>query len=372
MSNSEAGARPFYKPELDVVRLIAFIMVFFHHVLPRDPVFYSRHAPSPLLADFLTAISNSLGFGLPLFFSLSAYLITRLLILEKERSGKIHLRSFYIRRTLRIWPLFYTGIAIGLVYALLWKHHDHLKMLGFYSLFLANFYFLNNYAVENPAVPLWSLSLEEQFYLIFPLLLSIFSIRRIPYIGAAMILCSLLALFWMGNHHRDVDQYIWTRFSAHLIFFGVGVLLAFHTSQREIDLKLGMRALLFAGAIFVMIMSAFMTSAKQFGNATSGWSVVMGYMGAAAGCVLLLGAALDIKEKLPGWMIYLGKISFGLYVYHFLYLMIFKSFIGVGGWKVQPLALVPTVLTAMISYRYLEKPFLNIRKYFTFVANRPV
>jgi peptidoglycan/LPS O-acetylase OafA/YrhL len=375
-AKTDAGRKSYYKPELDVIRLIAFGMVFFHHVLPRDVMFFGNHLSNPALIKFFASIGNSFGFGLPLFFFLSAYLIATLLILEKQSTQTIHLRSFYIRRILRIWPLFYFGLAIGALYALLWSHYDQFKMIGFYAAFLGNLFFINNHASENPAVALWSLSLEEQFYIVFPILLSVMGVRRTPIIAIGMVVLSLVALFWMGNQRLDVDEAIWTSTLSQLIFFGSGVLLAYFTIGKKVDLSIGVRFLLIIVAFGLMISSAFLFDIKYFGNAKSGLSVVVGYCGVALACVLLILGFLDIRIKFPGWMIYLGKISFGLYVYHFLYLMLVghvaSKYMDRTVWLILPLALIPTILTAMLSYRYLETPFLNLRKRFAFINSRPI
>jgi hypothetical protein len=107
------AAAKFHLPELDVVRFVAFFMVFLCHVFAHGPAAYERyfgHTTSRFFAGF----ADSFAFGLCLFFFLSAYLISELLLREQTISGTIDIKRFYQRRALRIWPLYFLGVAIGL------------------------------------------------------------------------------------------------------------------------------------------------------------------------------------------------------------------------------------------------------------------
>ncbi len=99
-------AERFYLPELDVLRFFAFFAVFVCHVAPSGPYFYESHG-------VLGRLGVSGAFGVDLFFTLSGYLITSLLLREREQSGDINLKAFYARRTLRIWPLYYFSLALA-------------------------------------------------------------------------------------------------------------------------------------------------------------------------------------------------------------------------------------------------------------------
>jgi peptidoglycan/LPS O-acetylase OafA/YrhL len=105
----------FYQPELDGLRFYAFLAVFVYHTLPQQPAFYrSLHLPLPSL---WAAVASSGASGVDLFFTLSAFLITALLLRERQQTGGISLRLFYIRRILRIWPLYFFVLAVAVVLA---------------------------------------------------------------------------------------------------------------------------------------------------------------------------------------------------------------------------------------------------------------
>jgi peptidoglycan/LPS O-acetylase OafA/YrhL len=123
----EAGyksAGRFYRPELDVVRFLAFFFVFLHHALP------DGHDPRVAMLSggilrILDATANACGFGMSLFFTLSAFLICELLLRERQAIDTVEVKQFYIRRILRIWPLYYLALALGAVVALLPGGHPH-------------------------------------------------------------------------------------------------------------------------------------------------------------------------------------------------------------------------------------------------------
>jgi len=96
------SARRFYLPELDVLRFFAFFGVFFCHIPPYAP-----------LQGPLVPLYTSGAFGVDLFFTLSGYLLTSLLLRERDQTGDIDPKAFYVRRTLRIWPLYYFSIGLA-------------------------------------------------------------------------------------------------------------------------------------------------------------------------------------------------------------------------------------------------------------------
>jgi hypothetical protein len=132
--------RRFYRPELDVVRFIAFFLVFRHHSLPIG--LDSRTAALPHgLAQGVITVGLSSSFGLSLFFTLSAYLICELLLREREATGVVQAKQFYIRRILRIWPLYFAGLAIGLAFALIsGGNPDALPWAAWSAIMLGNWF----------------------------------------------------------------------------------------------------------------------------------------------------------------------------------------------------------------------------------------
>src|SRR5580658_4566258 len=112
-AQAKVGRSSFYRPELDVLRFFAFLAVFlFHFNHPAE--FYVQHGIPRAIAVGATSFVEAGVFGVDLFFVLSAYLITELLLREKDLCGSLDVKGFYLRRILRIWPLyfFYIGVAM--------------------------------------------------------------------------------------------------------------------------------------------------------------------------------------------------------------------------------------------------------------------
>src|ERR1700682_5098743 len=153
----------FYLPELDGLRFFAFLAVFLSHVA----VFSNGGSEAK---PAIIQIFNLMGrFGVHLFFAVIAYLLTVLMIREKDKFGRLDVRAFYMRRLLRIWPLYFTWIAALMLTRRLWSDYSagfFVPWLLFAGNFQASLIAINSLVV----LPLWSLSVEEQFYLIWPLL----------------------------------------------------------------------------------------------------------------------------------------------------------------------------------------------------------
>jgi peptidoglycan/LPS O-acetylase OafA/YrhL len=139
-----------------------------------------------------------------------------------------------------------------------------------------------------------------------------------------------------------------------------------------------LRSAVALGAIVLWFIASFLFHIKDPGPATSALSLVVGYIAVEIGCVLLLLAIMGISPmRLPRPLIYLGRISFGLYVFHLLGLQIASTFsqkIHAGHLGVfrTLLGLAITILFASISYRFYETPFLKLKKRLEVVKSRPV
>jgi peptidoglycan/LPS O-acetylase OafA/YrhL len=144
----------FYRPELDVVRFLAFMLVFLYHDLPR---FADIHDDRILkgLAPVFNATVGACSFGLSLFFTLSAFLICELLLRERESTRTVNVKQFYIRRILRIWPLYYFGLALGVAFALLpGGERAEIVKIGWFVIFMGAWQFAVHGSLINPIHPL--------------------------------------------------------------------------------------------------------------------------------------------------------------------------------------------------------------------------
>lgn len=196
-----------YLPQLDGVRALAILIVFAAHCG------YGHIVP--------------VGFGVTVFFFLSGYLITTLLRIERARTGAVSLSAFYLRRSLRILPPMYlTLLAAGALYALGlldWMPVAPAAILG-QATFLTNYPGLFGTEAVLP-VPLWSLAIEEHFYLIFPLVFSLWLARLQPRRAAraCLAICAAVLAIRCVNVWRLADyslNYSWTHTRIDAILLG--------------------------------------------------------------------------------------------------------------------------------------------------------
>lgn len=353
--HTQAAAR-FFRPELDVLRLFAFSLVFVCHVIPGDPL------PSKIFAN----IRDGAVYGVPVFFLLSAFLITELLLREKQVTGTLNIRSFYLRRILRIWPLYFLSLAIAFFVPRLM--HDSSVMPV--HLVAAYVFLVGNWAsgfIPYGFTVLWSISVEEQFYLIWPTLSRLANRESLLAICGAIWAASQIVAAVLCYQRRSWDA-IWLSTFVQMQYFALGGALSIVLRGRTPHLSWLRRALLVAAGVAIFI------ALPRRENATEYFS----YLAAGLGAVLIflgfLGAGIPRRLRL---LQYLGKISYGLYVLHASILVAISYLVphflhrqhGVFIYKVL-IGLPLTVLLAHLSYRYFEKPFLRLKERFEIVHSR--
>lgn len=381
--NSTISTRPhaqarFYRPELDGLRFFAFLAVYVQHTVSFG---FGEHHHLP---DWLGDLANTIGaagtFGVDLFFVLSSYLITELLMRERAERGFLDVRSFYIRRILRIWPLYFLYVIFAYAITffvpgeeLTWKH-----LLG-YIFFAGNWvYFL--IPINTVAAPLWSVSLEEQFYLIWPWVIRGSSPRRLAWSALGLMVMAALVTLTLGIWRPQFDWISKNSFT-RVDGIAVGALLAVLLHGRPPQLGGAARMTLLLASVAVLLWIA-----HDFGLFTlpvallplvSGWPL------AALACGGILLSVLGSSGRWSGLLrsrpvIYLGRISYGLYVYHELFLKvgdrIFPQHASSPSQMIAYWAfgLITTLPVAAASYRWIESPFLRLkRQRFTVVESRP-
>ncbi len=361
----------FYRPELDALRFIAFLAVFVHHSLPKEANFYSERGLPQVVATFIATAANAGNFGVDLFFLLSSYLITTLLLREREAKGQIDIKSFYIRRILRIWPLYFLALAIGEAWqwivpgdALSWQY------VIAYMLLVGNWMHVFFGERSSIMLILWSVAVEEQFYLTWPALLRKINTRQtLIRFGSFLWIGTITARYCFavaGFTGAGIGHNTFTRLDA----IAAGILMAAVLNGDAIRFSSGKRILLGVAGI-----GGFIFSAYQFSYGLP--NVIWSYTLVALSSSILFLSFIGVSG-FPRAMVYLGKISFGLYIFHRLCLRVsgfiwgahMKSYAGYAGLMVTAFCL--TVLISMLSYTLYESPFLRLKERFAKVQSRPV
>lgn len=370
----------FYYPELDSIRLLLFFGVWSYHALPRYESYYTaRHIPevcASLITDFIRAGSCSLD----VFFILSAFLITELLLREKELHGTADLKMFYIRRLLRIWPLYFFTIGLaGLVS--IWDRSQPLT-LGYAAAFLM---FAGNWIIifrGSPAAsmlnPLWSVSFEEQFYLLWPLILRRISRARVVKIAIGLLfVANVTRLILLLNHAGA--RTLWINSFVRLDPIACGILLAVVLHGRPM-LRTGsnFRLALFSlgGCIWLVVgrCCGLHDPEPPLLGGMIGYPLMA--LGATAIFFSVFGASQEgIAFIQHPVLVHLGKISYGLYAFHILGLRWAYALFANFHHRFQMtfsliVSLAITFLMATLSFKLIESPFLRLKqKKFTHIPS---
>ncbi len=372
--NKRTGST-FYRPELDVLRFCAFFLVFCHHVLG------SETQLSKFLAEF-----GSLG--MCLFFFLSAYLITELLQREKQATGTVHLQAFYVRRILRIWPLYFAFIAFCL---LLGKVNPSMAissgLVWSFLLMAGNWYVGIHGLPHSPLSILWSISLEEQFYLIWPVLSRSLGLVAARIVLVFTVLIGSAAVWTLASSGANPVVQVWTNSVVQFQMFAMGAGLSLLLRFRPLQLNWATRIILVVTGLALWTFSTLNLGIQSPGIAESPAKLMVSYWLVGLGCASLLLGWLGLPSGYcPKPLVYLGKISYGLYVFHLLALYATRagveslesasSFFRAQHAILRPgkdlLALGLTILLASASYRFYESYFLRLKERFTFVRSRSV
>lgn len=354
-------SKPIYFPGLNGIRAIAAFMVIFAHTSNRLPLFKLESIFSEDIATHAVTI----------FFTLSGFLITYLLLAEKKNTGTINIRKFYFRRILRIWPLYYTYLLIVIIisgFKIEWPILFYLLILpnlriSFKALFDVS---AGSSSLMGMIGHYWSLGVEEQFYSFWPYLVkkskNLIKILLILPIGYIVIKL-LLRIFHAP--YGIITFFNYTRFGC-MALGGLGAYLYFF--HREKLKFLSHRFLEIATYLFFILIltNNFHLTSLIDHEIVSVFTLILIYNQIANKNVFI-----SFENKL---MDFLGKISFGLYVYHPLVIYLF-SLVFLNQLAAYPIMktiiifiIVPlaTIVIAYFSYEYFEKWFLKFKtKYVT-------
>jgi len=389
-----------YWPQLDGLRSVAFLLVFMHHLGPLT----ANNLPTlPLHIWTMNSICSWGGSGVDLFFSLSGFLITFLLLSEKRECGDISFKLFFARRALRIWPLYYflLFVACALVPALQWSHLNQ-KLYGEFCLkqVLPMVLFLGNYSMIFATkvlvnfnanlgqhiiyflLPLWSLAVEEQFYLTWPFILK--ALKRPKTILASIAALALLsvvcrwALWYISRHiwHTPfpVSLYYQTTLS-HLdpLMAGAGVAaVAFYYPQILAGAKKYAPHMMLVLSGLVALVFCYFPDLKY----NSYYNVAV-FAVIALACLLTLTITLvsPTWKKVFAWgpLAYFGRLTYAMYLVHYfaiatgdtLIAHMPASLVSHPGWGLRfCVSLSLTFVFALLSWHLLESKCLKLRKHF--------
>jgi peptidoglycan/LPS O-acetylase OafA/YrhL len=365
-----AGGAKAHFPGLNCLRFLAAFFVILDHV-PLNQA--ARGLPHPSNAVWFFRGSFAVSF----FFTLSGFLITYLLLDERQRQGEIRVRSFYLRRICRIWPLYFAVILLGLLfYNLLLPRLGIPHQSGYslstalllYTLLLPNL--INNlHAMGGLLNPTWSIGVEEQFYLLWAPALKRWR-DRLPVLCLA-VLAAFLLLFCLARWNV-FGPHEWKRFVQQLKFhyLAAGGLCAWwlHARRRDLLALPVFSSRLVQLVLLALLLDLYLTNWLRWGWFGDEAAQLVLY------CWLIVNVAANPVSIVPAGnraMNYLGTISYGIYMLHMFAVYATTELFTLTSWWHGHLALYSlayygltlglTLIAAHLSYRWFELPFLRLK-----------
>jgi peptidoglycan/LPS O-acetylase OafA/YrhL len=372
----------FYRPELDALRFFAFICVFFFHFMDYVPV---DQKTQPIFHTFCTVGA----FGVPIFFLLSSFLIVELLLRELDKTKTINIKSFYTRRILRIWPLYF-AVFFGLL--ILGQFIPNIATNSVpawlaFIFFYGNWYIFQFGWIGSPIDPLWSIAVEEQFYLAIPLLTKLGGRKLLTKASIVLLIISYGLCVYYAKLEYSGESGQWLNSFFQFQFFAAGALLAIFLKGKIPNWSILSRSIQFTVGMSCWFFAVYGLGVKSYDGHPTVFGAIIGWLLVLIGATLFFIATLGVSLKIvPKSLVYLGRISFGLYMFHSLiFHLIFHNFRSY--WEnplikfqfsTTTIAIVGTVLVfaitvglASVSYRYFERPFLKLKERFAIINSRP-
>ncbi|WP_336517497.1 acyltransferase [Pollutibacter soli] len=370
------GKKKVYFPNLNGIRFIAAFLIILHHA---ELLKFSAGLPNYWEAyPFFEMIGKQ---AVVLFFVLSGFLITYLLLAEEHFFKRISIKNFYVRRILRIWPLYF--LIIGLAYfvlpnipAMVIPGHEKqvlYQQLGLklvlYVFFLANLV-LAKFGIDPYVSQTWSIGTEEQFYLVWPVFLSKVKRNRLAimftviflYMAMERLLASSISDHWP---QIDVLRSFWLLFNIDCMVIGaVFAVLLFrnHSLLRWLMQPVFFYVVLSITCLLLILGIRLPVFQNEF------YAILFG--------VIILNFAANKRNRISlenRAFNFLGNISYGMYMFHpIAILLAFGICTSTGMMRnmtFYPLSVLLTILFAAVSYYLFERHFLKLKEKFSSIVS---
>lgn len=351
-----------YFSNLDALRFLAFLSVFISHA-------FFLPEPANTTGEILQASLTLVFLGVPFFFTLSSFLITYRLLTEAEQKGKISLLSFYKNRILRIWPAYFLLLficfgALPVVANIFSLPAITLPPIWPFLLFAVNFYIIKFGAGFSFALTiLWSISIEEQFYLFWGWAMRYVLKWITPIIVVLLAISIFYSWLWLYYWHNEANNLV-----IHSVYviqnFAAGIWLA-HIAKKNSRMFQKLQQTHYIYFLIPYLLLPLSTVCiKEM--------IALNLVKSACFAFILFHQCFHKRPmfQFGKWSIinYLGKISYGLYIYHALVILVIShlvhiEFAGViaRDFLYPVLMLMLTIIYSAASYELIEKKFLKLK-----------
>lgn len=372
--NTSNLSRPYFE-NLNGLRAIGALSVFFFHAFSIGNSLWGDFYQETYF-QWIAKIFSKGNYGVSLFFVLSGFLITYLLLYEAKAKGSINVFGFFMRRLLRIWPVYFIVIGFGfLLFPLLPFGGDTLNSGWMYAFFLSNIEEIRIGFLDsmNMLTITWSVSIEEQFYMAWVVLMALFPFMRkakgfLPYL-ILIVVTSVVFRFLYVTDEKTLYYHTFAVMS-DLAMGGLFAYSCFHGNAHKwiSNIPKWINCLVYLLGIGIILGTRTIFS----GNFIFIEKLVLGFFFVYVIADQAYGKHSFFKaDKLPFFR-RLGTVSYGIYMYHCIVLYYLSLLFSSQGWTENALYLVAfmllallfTILLSELSYRFVEQPILTWKKYF--------
>ena len=378
MASGQDKSQQIFFENLDGLRFLCFLAVFFFHSFHTE---FQEIKSDEYYVLIKNGIFGNGNIGVNFFFVLSGFLITYLLIKEKEIRHKINIPFFWMRRILRIWPLYFLCVFFGffifpLIKSFFGQTPNETAHIFYYLTFLNNFDFIKNGLPDSSNLGvLWSIAIEEQFYFIWPIILSFIPIKKLWIVFIIIILGSITFRFFYQSpiiyeHHTlsCIGDMAVGSFGSWLVL----------QKPRFLEKITNLKKIQIFFIYFTFILFFFFRKELFY------WNVGLKITERIIIAFIILLIILEQNYSTNSFfkmskfrrLSYLGTISYGLYCLHFIGILITTNttkILNINNhlWQViileTSIALFITILISKLSFKLIEKPFLSLKNKFSFI-----
>lgn len=321
--------------------------------------------------ELLERVISNFTIGVDIFFLISGFLLTYLLLAEREKIGKVDVLRFYIRRAFRIWPLYFLLLLIGPVLTYFFKEQEPGYLYHFF--FVGNFDLIENGTKSIATDHLWSICIEEHYYLICPLVIGFVPIKRIPEVLLFICFVCLLFRAKISLENPNVGNTIYVHTFSRMDVLALGSLFGylFYFNRLSFNHPLSVRLMVYASFILLFLYVDY-SQADSFFYATAKKYFFVGAMAYWMGNFLFhKEAVFAVKGK--GIFHAFGKVTYGLYMFNPV--VIYLILKGFSKFEIQNIYLffflfhIGLAAICYLSYRFFELPFLALKEKYAVVRS---
>jgi len=368
-----------YFRNLDILRFIAAYLIvclhcffcwkaFFGH-----PVFLTSIFPGSFI-DKLEILVHNFSFGVDVFFIISGFLITYLLLSEYKKTGAVDVMKFYIRRAFRIWPLYFFMILIAPL--LSYFFYEQSPGYFYHFLFVGNFDLIEQGSKSVATDHLWSICIEEHFYLFCPLLIVFIPAKRLPQVLLGIIFATILFRAWVSFQPGDYGKILYLHTLSRIDVLALGSLFGYLYFHRRIKFNhpLPVRIMAYITFIVVFALTDYAECRDLFNSTVKKYFFVL--MAAYWAGNFLFNPDARFAVTKPNLLHRFGKASYGIYMLNpVVIFLVLKLFIAMNWQNFFVYVLLVHVLlfaATYLSYRYLELPFLALKERYAVIKSGEV